>query len=183
VLFNEAAAQRCLAYLFEKAGCLQHVDEVRTNSEHTNKPCGLYRIRVHVKSTVSRDVTWECRKVWMQCFQNGRIFAQDQDVRVYKRIVQCRVSIPVECSPWKQPHVAAAGRFNACFYKHSILVDGCVRIESYGPPTTFVWAYPSLQYTDGACVASFRTDRTDQWLLDETALLRIDSTFKLAEFK
>eukprot|EP00959_Pyramimonas_sp_CCMP1952_P368850 7726179-Pyramimonas_sp.AAC.1 len=27
LLFNEAAAQRCPAYLFEKAGCLQHIDE------------------------------------------------------------------------------------------------------------------------------------------------------------
>ncbi|CAK0880614.1 unnamed protein product, partial [Prorocentrum cordatum] len=143
VLFNEVAAQRCLAYLFEKAGCLQHIDEVRTNSGNTNKPCGLNRIRVHFKSTVSRDVMWECRKVWMQCSQDGCIFAQDPDVREYKRIVQSRVSILVECSPWKQPHVAAAGRFKACFY------HGCVRIESYGPPTTFVWAYPSLQYTDG----------------------------------
>ena len=182
-MLNEAAGQRCLAHLFQVAKCLDQVDVDRTNQENTGKPCGLYRLRVYFKPTVTGNDLYALRKKWLECFTNRAAFDLETDNDQHKMIYANRTSILVECSPWKQPYVSAAGRFKACFYKHSTIPDGCVTVERYGPPTNFLWAYPTSDFKDGACVASFGEDRDQQWELNDAAMMKIDLGFLLEEFK
>lgn len=182
-MLNEAAGQRCLAHLFQVAQCIDQVDAERTNQENTNKPCGLYRLRVYFKPTVTGNDLYALRKKWLECFTNHEAFDLQPDNEQHKNIYANRISILVECSPWKQPYVSAAGRFKACFYKHSTIADGCVTVERYGPPANYLWAYPKTDFKDGACVASWAEDRVPQWNLDGEALMKIDPGFRLAEFK
>ena len=94
-MLNEAAGQRCLAHLFQVSKCLDQVDVERTNQENTNKPCGLYRLRIYFKPSVTGNDMYALRKKWLECFTNSAAFELDTDNDQYSMIYANRISILV----------------------------------------------------------------------------------------
>ena len=181
-LLPTAVAQRLLATLFKKANCLEKVDEQKTNDENTRNSMGCYQLKVFFKPTVTRQELWDLRKLFFEAFQKCEIFEDPQDLTDWRHLFQVRVSVNVEASPWQAPFIASAGKFKALFHKHKSKQSLFLKVERHGPPSTFMWLYPSEQEMgQGECVASCGKSLT--WKLDEAMILKFDPDFHIEDFR
>ena len=181
-LLPTAVAQRLLATLFKKANCLENVDVDKTNEENTRNPMGCYQLKVFFKPTVARQELWNLRKLFFEAFQKRELFEDPQDLTEWGHLFQARVSVNVEASPWQAPFIASAGKFKALFHKHKSKQSLFLKVERHGPPSTFMWLYPSEQELgQGECIASCGKSLT--WKLDETMILKFDPDFHLEDFR
>eukprot|EP00959_Pyramimonas_sp_CCMP1952_P369106 7731502-Pyramimonas_sp.AAC.1 len=93
----------------------------------------------------------------------------------YKFICEDRVTVTVDASPGQDTHIKAAGKLKALFYTCRSSPRPFMKVEKYGPPVTYIWAYPSERDTHmGECIASFMPTRPAPWKIDEEMSRKID---------
>ena len=84
-----------------------------TTTFNSNKPWGLWQIRIFIKSTVSRNTVWEIRNLWKRKIEEkyGPLAAAD----AFGTKINGRMTVTTEVEPHKQPQSSAAHRLIAKF--------------------------------------------------------------------
>ena len=129
-----------------------------------------------------RTMGWATHDVDIVNANLGGQSAEDHDLKQLSPTFAGKfLSLAVEASPWKQPHVSAVGRCQAIF---ASLKSGTQWLKGeMGPPISYVWGYPTAETPkqDGVCVAAF--DPNLGWKVDTELMKQVDARLDCEAFQ
>ena len=182
-IMNEARAQRVVLALMDQVSASRESQEVkvfdraRTSAELTNKPYGLFRIRVHILSTTPKETVWEIRDEWASAYAQKSQALAGEDL-LGPVLDNPRISFQCEVPPWKTEQVHSGKKLVATFHKRkSGACTGWVKVQyDRNPSLAWAWAYPNPRPNadDKFCLGTWTSH--DGWTLKASEVAKLDAS-------
>jgi len=176
ILMDDAAAE------FETTDGQKNTNVFNRESTETfnsNKPWGVWQIRIFFKPTVSRTTVWEIRNLWKRRIEDKYAPLAAEDA--FGEKINARFQVMTEVEPHKQPQSRAANRLIATFHKHKSKQAAWVRVE-YGPATV-AWCHGSTTAGRANELCFGVWQRGSGWKLTASELKKINPAINCDEWQ
>ena len=187
---DEGRAQRVTLALMDKVSAsreseeLKVFDRTRTSAELTNKPFGLFRIRIFFLSTTPKETVWEIRDEWASAVTTKSQAIAADDL-LGPMLDNPRISFQCEIPPWKTDQVHSGKKLVATFHKRkSATCIGWVKVQyDRNPTVAWAWAYPHPRpnVQDKFCIGAWTIQ--DGWTLKASEVAKLDANLDASSWQ